>query len=261
MQSRDTKNLTLDKDIDEMLSRVKQTGCNESTRTKIFWRHFLSKLTETQERTPMIVELLDTPASSTSRVRDAIHPVQFGIFPKRLLLPCPDDEILSGYEEDVSSMRDGHTAWVKADPACILERHLVNLNSANPAFREAQDRKHSPTNEEYRFDTDVPNRLTEQMRLSIFNRKGAIEKHIAGIWHIITLQEAIDDLDHEYLTIRFYVTHHGGCAVLFKKDTFQSNIKVTSVYLHDTRDGQQVTRTSRLLLCTSMIPETVNDRP
>ena len=37
----------------------------------------------------------------------------------------------------------------------------------------------------------------------------------------------------------FYVTHCGGCAVLFNKDTSHSNIKVTSVYLHDTRNGQQ----------------------
>ena len=102
-------------------------------------------------------------------------------------LPLPDDEILSGHEEDVSSLRDDCTASVKADPASILERYMINLNSANPAFREAKDRKHSPTNEEYRFDTDVPNRLTEQKRLSIYNwnpgprrgKEGAIEKHIA----------------------------------------------------------------------------------
>ena len=97
------------------------------------------------------------------------------------------------------------------------------MNCANPAFREAPDRKCSPTNEEYRFDTDVPNRLTEQKRLSIYNwnlgpRRGkeeAIDKHIAGKWHIITLQESIECLDHEYMTNRFYVTHCRVCAVLF----------------------------------------------
>ena len=35
------------------------------------------------------------------------------------------------------------------------------------------------------------------------------------------------------------MTHYGRCAILFNKDTFLSDIKVTSVYLHDTRDGQQ----------------------
>ena len=40
-------------------------------------------------------------------------------------------------------------------------------------------------------------------------------------------------------TSHFFVTHYGGCAVFFNKDIFHSDIKVTSVYLHDTRDGQQ----------------------
>ena len=111
----------------------------------------------------------------------------------------------------------------------FLKRHLVNAKSANLAFREPPNNKHFPSNDEYRFDTDVPNRLNEQKRLSIYNgnpgprrgKEGAIEKHIAGKWHIIK---------HEFLTNRFHVTHHGGCAILFK---------VSSVYLHDNRDGQQ----------------------
>ena len=128
-----------------------------------------------------------------------------------------------------------------------MKRYLVEGEGANPAFREAPVRKHSPSNEEYRFDTDVPNRLTEQKRLSIYNwnpgpRRGkqeAIEKHTAGKWHIITLQDAVEYLDRDYLTNRFYVTHFGGCAVLFNKDTFHPDIKVSSVYRHDTGDGQQ----------------------
>ena len=70
-------------------------------------------------------------------------------------------------------------------------------------------------------------------------KKEPSKKHIAGKWHIITLQEAIEYLDHEYLTNRFYVTHHGCCAILFNKDTSHQDIKVTSVYLHDTKDPQQ----------------------
>ena len=104
-----------------------------------------------------------------------------------------------------------------SDPETILQRHIVNAKGANPAFREAPMRKHSPSNEEYRFDADVPNRLTEQTRLSIYKwnpgprcgKEGAIEKHFAGNWHIITLQGAIGYLYSEYY--RFYVTHYGGC--------------------------------------------------
>ena len=203
--------------------------------------------TELQEGTQVVVEPLDAPAPVEPCVGDSIHPVQFGVFPNRILLPYPDNEILSGYEEDVSSIRDGYTAWVKVDPASTLERHVVSLNSANPIFREAQHRRHSSPNPEYRFDNDVPCRLREQRSLSILSwnpgprrgKEGAIEKHIVGKLHIIALQEAIKYLQHEFSTSHFHVTHFAGCAVLFNKDTFHSNIKVTSVYLHDTRDGQQ----------------------
>ena len=37
MESKDTKNLNLDKDLDEIFSKTEQTGWNESTRTVRFW--------------------------------------------------------------------------------------------------------------------------------------------------------------------------------------------------------------------------------
>ena len=82
-----------------------------------------------------------------------------------------------------------------------------------------------------------------QQRLSIYNwkpgpRRGkedAFEKQIAGRWHVITLQEASEYVDHDILTGRFHVTHYAGCAILFNKDTFYPNIDVKSIYLHDTR--------------------------
>ena len=57
----------------------------------------------------------------------------------------------------------------------------------------------------------------------------------AGKWHVITLQEASEYVDHDILTHRFHVTRHGGCAILFDKDTFHPNIDVKSIYLPDTR--------------------------
>ena len=94
------------------------------------WKH-----TETRE-SAVFWEPLGAPVPPKTRVRNFAHPVQFGIFPKRLSLLYPDEEILSGYEEDVLSIRDGFSAWVKADPETILRRHFVNAESANPAFRE-----------------------------------------------------------------------------------------------------------------------------
>ena len=127
------------------------------------------KPTEPPEDTPVDVESLDTPAPSTSCLHESVHPVQFGIMPKRLPLPHPDDEILSGHEEDVSSIQDGYTAWVMTDPELILERHLVSKSGAMTIYRDSHDRRHSSPNPEYRFINDVPNRLLEQTRLSILN--------------------------------------------------------------------------------------------
>ena len=97
------------------------------------------------------------------------------------------------------------------------------------------------------FNNDVPNRSTEQKRQSVYNwnrgpwrgKEGAIEKHIAEKWHIITQQEAIEYLERQFLTNRFHMTHYGGCAILFNKDTFFYVIKVTCIYLHDFRGYQQ----------------------
>ena len=134
-------------------------------------------------------------------------------------------------------MRDGFTA--KADFETVSERHAVDIGKAHAGFREASSRKHDTCYQEYHFDKNVPNRSPVQKRLSIYNwnpgpqrgREGAIEKQIAGTWHIITLQEAIEYVDHELLTNRFDVTHCGGWAVLFNQDTFLPDIKVKSVYL------------------------------
>ena len=77
-----------------------------------------------------------------------------------------------------------------------------------------------------------------QKRLSIYNwnpgpRRGkedALEKQIAVKWHIVTLQEASDYVDHDILQERFHVTHNAGCAILFNKDTFYPNIRC-QIYL------------------------------
>ena len=66
-------------------------------------------------------------------------------------------------------------------------------------------------------------------------KEDVFEKQIAGRWHIITLQEASEYVDHDILTGRFSVTHYAGCAILFNKDTFYPNIDVKSIYLHFTR--------------------------
>ena len=112
-------------------------------------------------------EPLGAPLQTKNRIRNFIHPKQCGIFPKRLTLPYRDEEISSGCEEDVSSIRDGFSAWVKTDPEITLRRHIVDAKGANPASREVPARKHSPSCQEYHFNSDVFNLLIEQRRLSV----------------------------------------------------------------------------------------------
>ena len=152
-----------------------------------------------------------------------IRPKQYGAFPRGIVSPYPHGEILYGYEEDVSSIRDEFTAWVKSDPETIVKRHVVDSKGICPAHREAPARKHSRSSHGYHFDKNTPNRSTEQTRPSVYNwnpgprrgKEGAVERHISGRWYIITL--AIEYLEHVLLTIRFHVTHYGGFEFLFNK--------------------------------------------
>ena len=138
-----------------------------------------------------------------------IHPKQLSPFPERLELPYPSEEILSGYEDVVSSSQDLYTTWVKTDPDVTLERHMVDIQKAVADYREAAARRQESTTQEYFFDTNMPKRSHVQKRLSIYKwnpgprrgKEGAIERQIAGKWHVITLQEVIDYVDHELLTM------------------------------------------------------------
>ena len=89
----------------------------------VFQRQFLSKPAETQEITPIIVEPLDTPASSSSRVRDAIHPIQFGIFPKRLA------QSLDRTEEAQHLQLEPRTPTRRTGGA--IEKHIVEKCTAS----------------------------------------------------------------------------------------------------------------------------------
>ena len=101
-------------------------------------------------------EPLGVPLLPKNRVCNFIHPKQFGPFPKRLVLPYPDEEILSGYEEAVSSIRDGFSAWVTTDPENTLWRHIVDVKGANAALREAPATKHSTSAKSFTLTTTCP---------------------------------------------------------------------------------------------------------
>ena len=94
-----------------------------------------------------------TVASPKNACASKIHPQQHSLFPELPRLPYPDEDILSGYEEDVSFIRDGFTTWVKADFNTILERHAVDTGKALADFREPSARKHDISSQEYHSST------------------------------------------------------------------------------------------------------------
>ena len=143
-----------------------------------------------------------------------IHPRQLSPFPERLKLPFSCEEILSGFEDIVSSGTDQFTAWVNTDPHATLVRHMVDVQKATAEFREASERIQDTPSQTNRFNKRKSNRSPVQKRLSIYNwnpvpRRGkedAFEKQIAGSWHVVTLHEASEYADHDILTGRFRVS-------------------------------------------------------
>ena len=171
-----------------------------------------------------------------------IHPRQLSPFPERLELQFSDDEMLCGCEDIVSSGTDHFTAWVKVSPHEVLVQHMVDIQKATADFREASERRPATPSHTNSVNKHFATRSVVQKRLSIFHqnpgprrgKENAFEKQIAGRWHIITLQEASEYVEHDILTSRFHVTHYAGCAIPFNKDRLLSQHRC-QIYLHDTR--------------------------
>ena len=153
------------------------------------------------------------PAATEGTASDVVHPVQYSIsiVPERITLPRPNDEILSGHDEDALSIQDSYAIWRLTDPGFALMRQLVTSRSAKPVFRCVHDRGLSSPEPEYRSDNNRPTWLLDQTRLNVLSwnpgsrraREGAIEEHLPGKWHAIALQEAIEYLQHASLTNHF----------------------------------------------------------
>ena len=170
------------------------------------------------------------------------HPRQLSPFPERLELTFSNDGNLVRLRR-YCLLRNGSLYWVNMSHREVLVQHLVDIHKATTEFREASERKPATSSHMNSANKHFATGSIVQKRLSIYNwnpgpRRGeedAFEEQIAGRWHIITLQEASDYVDHELLTNRFHVTHYAGCAIHFNKDTFYPNVDVKSIYLHDTR--------------------------
>ena len=168
-------------------------------------------------------------------------------FPERLKLPFSCEDILSGYEQLASSGSDHFTMWWKMSPHEILAEHVVGIQKVEADFRDALERNQSSSSQTCGVNKYFSSQSPVQTRLSIHNwnpgpRRGkedAFEKQIAVKWHVVTLQEPSDYVEHDILHEWFHVTHYAGCAILFNEDTFYPDISVKSIYLLDTRRGLQ----------------------
>ena len=54
--------------------------------------------------------------------------------------------------------------------------------------------------------------------------------------------EASEYPQHDSLTNHYHISHCAGCAVLFDEDTFCPDVRVSSVYIHDSKMGHQIVR-------------------
>ena len=112
---------------------------------------------------------------------------------------------------------------------------MVVIRKATAEFRGASERSSHVKKLCYRFDCaeETQHQQTESWTPS--GERRCLRTTIAGKWHIITLQEASEYVDHELLTNLFHMIHYASCAILFNEDTFHPTVDVKSMYLHDTR--------------------------
>ena len=127
--------------------------------------------------------------------------------------------------------------WGKMSPHEVLAEHVVDIHKVMADFRDAFERHMAST------DTFLLNHLCRGGSASTTGTLGLdvggkthLSNKFTEKWHIVTLQEASDYVDHDILQERFHVTHFAGCAILFNWDTFYPDISVKSFY---TRRGLQ----------------------
>ena len=100
--------------------------------------------------------------------------------------PFSHGEILSGYEDIVSSGTDQFTAWVKMSPHEVLVQHMVDIQRATADLRETSERRPATSTQTNRVNKHFSTVSLVQKRLSIYNwnpgpRRGkedAFEKQI-----------------------------------------------------------------------------------
>ena len=196
----------------------------------------------------------DEPLTLKPYVPEIIHNIQYRPPPQRLHLHRSDNEILTNFDEDVSSIRDGFTAWVGSNAAETRSRHFANSSPSGtaPVFRKASEKKSMSQLLEYQFDNRKPNRQQEQTRISILSwssgpRRGRgtpvlLRNKLRVNGTLLLCKNPSNSCSTNTLPTHFYVSHFAGCAILYDKDTISSDLLGSSVYIHDRKSGQHVVK-------------------
>ena len=130
----------------------------------------------------------------------------------RAMISCQATRILSPQDRITLLL------WVKISPHEFSVGHVVDTHKVVAHFRDAFEGKQSSSSQTWRqqllfFSITC---AEEAQHLQLERRRGrqdAFVKQLAEKWHIVTVQEASDYVDHDILQERFHVTHHAGCAI------------------------------------------------
>ena len=193
--------------------------------------------------------------------------------PERLELPL-SIEILSGYEDVVSSGTDQLTAWLKMSPHEVLVQYVVDSRKSYSTFSRSIRKEtcyifsHKQCQQTFCYQIGC---AEEAQHLELEPWTPTVKRRCLRD----KLQEGGISLPCRrrpkmlttILTNTFHVTHYGGCAVLFKRDTFYPNVEVESIYLHDARrdlldqvmEGEQGCFLQGVLSC--LISSITSERP
>ena len=157
----------------------------------------------------------EVSACALEHIEAPLPPLQPRPTCERLELPFSGDAILSGFEDLHLPSSDQFTMLGKMTSDEILTEHVVDIHRIAADFRDAFERFQASSSQASGVNKLFSSQSPRQKRLSVYNwnpgprrgTEGAIEKHIAEKWHLITLQEASDYVEHEILHERFHVIH------------------------------------------------------
>ena len=179
------------------------------------------------------------PAVVGPFVQPAVAAVQYGPMPHSLRLRQSDRDILKHYDCDGSSVQGFYTDQKEA--YAIRDRHMTMRGSLNLCSKlpvKEGTRLHSlSTIWTTTWPTAHSSKPVPASYVGILDHDVA---RPAGRWHIIALQDALDHLQHDRLARQFHISHFAGCPVFFGKHTFDSDLGVSSVCIHDVDMKRQV---------------------